>query len=381
MTRVQPQQDRRLHAIVIFAHFFFSLIVNSFQPLLPVVQRTFGISIAQSAALPTVISLAITIFTLIIGILINRIGRKKAFMLSLILPIPGCLIIAFSPSFALFVTGYAIVGLAIGGGFTTGTTIYAGLPRQNFGLYHASFGLGGMASPLVLDLWIGWGLDFRLLYLFYLLLFLASAIILLFIKVPNPAPDTASASASENTGGSGKNHINRGLFASGVAFLASYAIVEVGSSTWASNMIIDGYGLPSASFILSGFWLLFTLSRLVSDWLARRLGPMRAIQILMTLSFFILLLWMLMLSPWIFILLGLSFGPVFSIAQKHFNSLLPDRQRGLFNGMTYAGNGTGIMLVVPIMGSLGNMNIALAFIPALLIAVLALFLSKSKYIQ
>jgi len=384
------RQERRLVLLILITQFFLSIILNTSQPLMPVIQRTFGISIAQSSVFPALISISVTIFTLIIGLLMNRIGRKNSLMYSFVLAMAGCLVIALSNSFGLFALGYALIGMSIGGGMATETTIYVGLSKYNFGLYHGAFGLGGICAPLILALWTGQGLDFRLLFLCYLFLFLFSVIMLLFTRIPMPEAALAAAAAAATEPATTTSaeprastaRINLPLFALGIGILTSYAIVEVGSSTWASNMIINGYELANPSFILSGFWLLFTLSRaIIADRLARRLGAMKSIAILMALSFFIIFLWMMKIHPWLFLLLGLSFGPVLPIGQQYFNHLLPDRQRGLFNGMTYGGHGIGIMLFVPIMGLLGNRNMTLAYIPTLLITTVSIILCRRQYLQ
>ncbi|MGI9255534.1 MAG: MFS transporter [Salinispira sp.] len=375
--------ERSLRILLTGAHFILAMIINTSHPLLVLIQDSFEISIAESGILPAVISISLSAATLILGIFMNSLGRKATLLLSFILTMGGCLFVAVSDSFVQFIIAYAIIGAGIGSGFVTGSTIYAGLRKQNFGLYHGFFGLGGMAAPLILKFWVDSGMNFRWLFFFYLAVIIPVLITAVFFRIPEPVLSEVSGDG-RHTGETDNTHMRVGrnitlTIASGVMLISSYAVAEVGASTWAGNMSVDGYGLESASFILSGFWLLFTLSRFFSDRIPA--APPRAIFILTLFSLIITALWMAGVGAWLFIVLGASFGPVFPVAQKHINSLLPDSKRALFNGLTYAGNGIGIMIIVPVMGLLGNTMIALAFIPTLLISIMVLFLTRVRYVQ
>ena len=359
---------RLLRRLLLCAHLLFALLLNSYAPLLPIIQQEFGISIAQSGILPTVIAFTIMVINLAAGMLIHRIGQKHIFVMAIILAVTGSVVIAVSQSFLLFIVGYTFIGFATGGAFTGATTIYAGLPEdlQNFGLYHMFFGIGGMLGPVILELWTGRGLDFRQLFLIYLVLFL-----MLFIWTMRMTISNVRYKHFTN-----KGRVLRSPIAFiGITLMSSYAVAEIGGTTWASNMIIDGYTFGSAPLVLSGFWLAFTLSRFVSDSLYRKIGPIRYIQIGMPASLLITILWMLGINPYLFVLLGFLFGPVFPMLQKYINNHLPDEQRGLFNGMTYATNSLFTIMVLPIMGLLGNTNMALAYIPILIFIVIVLILS------
>jgi fucose permease len=108
-------------------------------------------------------------------------------------------------------------------------------------------------------------------------------------------------------------------------------------------MSVDFYGLNeiSAGYILSGFWLAFSISRFFSEHLAKRFGGLRFLALCGVMSLGVVILWSVEAGAWMYVLAGLTFGPVFPVLQKWVNRQLEPEKRGLFNGMTYAFTGTG----------------------------------------
>lgn len=360
---------------ILFGHFLFALVVNTHQPMLPVLQRNLDISIGQSSLIPATITMMVLVANLVVGVLIARLGQKTVFIAAVILGIGGALLVSAASGFFLIILAFAMLGLATGSAFTSLTTMYAGLPEemQNFGLYHAFFGLGGMVAPLLLGTWIRLEWSYEWLFIFYAGLY---GLLLILSLASRSMKNTKFSDFKLADVG---QVFRTPVVLLGASALGLYAAVEIGSTTWSSNMSIDGYGLDpaDASFILSGFWLMFTLIRLFADRAARKFGPIHVVSALTALAGVVVLAWVLGASPYIFILLGALYGPVFPIIQKYVNSHLPARQKGLFNGISYAATSLITTGILPVMGFIGDYRMSLAFVPTLVCIVMLMAVARA----
>jgi fucose permease len=355
---------RTLKTKLLFGHFLFALAVITPQPLLPRFQETLGLSIFESSSIPVTLTLAVMTANIFAGFLIARLGQRRLWEFAALAGIVGSLIVWLTASYIGLLAGLVVIGLGIGTAFTSMTTIYASLPEkmQNFGVYHAFFGLGGMAAPAVGGFWIAAGLSIFQLYLVYAGLFF---LLLILVASGKSLKNTRyeSVTLKEMISVVVSPVVRIGILAVGL-----YAAVEIGLTTWAANMSVDGYGLsePAGAAVLSVFWLLFTVSRVFSDNLAERFGPMNYVFATAMLAAGLIALWVTGLHPWLLASLGLFFGPMFPIVQKYINSHLPAHQKGLFNGVTYAATGVAGSTVISLMGSLAELRMAFAFIPTLI---------------
>ncbi|MFW6362328.1 MAG: MFS transporter [Spirochaeta sp.] len=354
-------KHRTTQITLIAAHFLFALLVTSMQPLLPVFQEEFGLGLFQSSILPIAVTVSVMIANLFVGFLIGHLGQKTVLVGSAILETAAILLIFLSPGFIGVFIGFSCIGLASGSAFTALITIYSELPDayQDFGLFHAFFGVGGMASPIIANLWLSSGRGIGGLFGIYgLAFFLLLACLILSRQIHNlrfrefAMKDMVKSLSSP-------------IIILGVLILSFYAAVEIGGTTWHVNagMSIFGLDKSSAGFLLSGFWLTFTLSRIVTDAIARRTGELQLALMCSAAAAVILVLWLAGSSPYLFPFLGFALGPILPVVQKHVNGRLPRHQRGLFNGVTYLGTGIGATVFIPFMGALGEFNLALAYIP------------------
>lgn len=348
---------------LIAAHFLFALILTSIPSLLAVFQQEFSIGIFQSSLLPLSINFSVMIANLFMGFLIAHIGQKSVLLAAVGIQFAGLAIVSFAPAFLMVLFGFLFVGFATGAVFTALSTIYAELPDryQNFGLYHAFFGVGGIVAPIFTSFWLEKAQSFRGLFAFY-----SFAFLLLFIML---------AGSREIKNLKFREFLLKDMFKTmttpfiliGMAVFGMYAAAEIGSATWSVNsgMSIFGLGLRQANYLLSAFWVSFTFSRLITDPLARRLGALRLILLSGVVAATAVSMWISGFSPLVFPVLGLALGPVFPAFQKHMNGKLPREKRGLFNGLTYLGTGISAMFFVPLMGAIGEYSLALAYLTVL----------------
>lgn len=357
-----PTNFRAVQFLVLGAQFIFALAANTIQPLLPTIQEELGLSIFASSALPTIYTVSLAFTNLAVGFFIGKLGIKRMILGAGILGVLASLLAFLSPSFAVLTLAYIAYGFAIGSAFTSLTTLYSHLPERyrDFGLYHAFFGIGGIVAPLITGFVQNRGLDFHLIFLVYLILmFVSFLVFLLFPGLENRKYQNGSMGSMVKT-------LLGPLLIMGIAVMGTYAAAEIGIVTYAGNQHIGTYSTTpaQASLVLSGFWVVFTLSRFITDPLARRFGTKTLVLACVGIAFLALIGWILGAGVWTFLVIGLALGPIFPAMQKFINNHLPDEKKGLFNGGTYASLGAITSLVLPLMGSLGEGGIQRAFIPS-----------------
>ncbi|GAB6091586.1 MFS transporter [Spirochaeta dissipatitropha] len=365
---------------LIAAHFLFALILNSIPSLLTVFQQEFNLGIFQSSMLPLSINFSIMIANLFIGFLIAHIGQKFVLLAAVGIQFAGLLVISIAPVFIAVLSGFMFIGFATGAIFTALSTIYAELPEkyQNFGLYHAFFGVGGVLAPLFASLWLAGDRNFRGLFAVYAIVFLVLLVSLASTKqIKNLKFREFSMKEMFST-------VTSPIVLTGIAVFGMYAAAEIGSATWSVNAGMSVFSLSSrnANILLSAFWVTFTFSRLITDPLARRVGSLRLVRICGLIAALAVSLWIIGISPYVFPVLGLALGPIFPAFQKHMNGMLPRQKRGLFNGLTYLSTGISAMFFVSLMGGIGEHSLALAYLPVLgtlsVMFVLVLVIRKIK---
>jgi fucose permease len=359
------RSHRSVKAKLLFGHFIVAMALNTTQPLYPVLKAALGLSVLETSVLPTVLTLASTFANLLAGVLIARVGQRNLLIAAYILMAAGNVALFAAPGFAALAAAFGIIGVGVGWAFTSMTTMYSGLPveMQNFGLYHALFGLGGIVGPLILTQVLRIGMGYQPLFLaFAVVLVLMLGAFLLDRGVENIR--FREFRFSHMFGVLRRPFVLLALLAFG-----SYAAVEIGTSNLSGIMHVESYGRSEifAGNALVLFWLAFAVSRFFSDGLAKRFGSVRLAAFAGAIAFVSILLWTLGLSPWLFIAAGLAFGPIFPVLQKYANHQLESGQRGLLNGMTYAFTGLGAALTMPLMGRLGDIRMAYSFIPSLIL--------------
>ena len=359
---------RMIQIKLIGAHLLFALIMNSTPSLLAVFQVEFGLGVFHSSVLPLSLTFFSMVANLFVGFLIGHIGQKVVLLTAVAMQVIGLLLVSLAPGFVVILVGFSCIGLATGAAFTAMTTVYSELPLryQNFGLYHAFFGVGGILAPVFISLWLDGGLEYRSLFGVYTLLF----VLLLILLVSSRA--ITNQKFREFAAADMLRVVLRPLILMGVAAFGLYAAIEIGGATWSVSAGMSIFDLASrpANLLLSAFWLVFTFSRVLTDAAARRVGTVSLIRWCLLLATAALIVWISGLSPYAFVVLGLALGPVFPAFQKYMNALLPRAQRGLFNGLTYLAVGVSSTAFIPLMGAIGEYNLAFAYIPLAVASVL-----------
>jgi fucose permease len=145
---------------------------------------------------------------------------------------------------------------------------------------HFFYGLGSVIGPKTAGLLANMGLGWRQIYILCVPLGLLLFIPALITRFPGAAESTARQKTPEEGHATFLTALKTPMvWAFGIT-LGLMVIVEMTSTNWGSLYFQDVYGLDprtSGAAFLSNFFILFTVSRLLSGFLVERIGYMRSI--------------------------------------------------------------------------------------------------------
>ena len=170
---------------IYFTMVIFSMVMNTLAPLMTSIQERFSISVAVSSILPFISTLGTMISNFVGGFFITD---RYNFIIGNYYSDCGFNLFAFAVNFPMIVIAVFLLGFATGGVFLTLTSSYSHLDGkyQNFGIYNAFFGFGGIFAPLLVSLFLRLNLDFRFIYFFHLVL---AIVILIWVLSLKPIPN------------------------------------------------------------------------------------------------------------------------------------------------------------------------------------------------
>jgi len=296
----------------------------------PLINAEFGLSDEQQGMMVSLLGMGSVLFSFIGGILIGSIGVKKTFLAGFLLVLTGMITVFFTYRF-LSLAG-ALLFISVGFGFfhvstnALATQLFKARVALLMTLLHFSFGVGSILSPRVAGT-LAASLSWRYAYLFAIPLMLLLFFPALLSRFPssiqeNPAVKKASFFTALKTP-------DVWVFA---ILLGLLMVVEISSVLWAGLFFLNVYGLDprtSGAAFLSNFFILFTISRLLSGFVIEKIGYLRCLFIAVTASLIIFTVGFIMGERGIYILPALGFFtavffPVTMVtAMSHFREDAP----------------------------------------------------------
>lgn len=371
--------QKNTRRILLFIMIITSMIPNFIPPLMKYFQMNYNISVSQSSALPLLNSAGAMISNIFGGLLLSKIHFRKYFLYSYFLGILGLILFAFSSSFLILSISGFILGVAVSSTILVLTAIFTHFDDklQNYGVFHGMFGVGGILSPIIVGFFLNKNISPQYLILFHAIFMTIIAFLVFRNKIfENTEYDPIHFSEIPNI-------IGKKIVIIPIIIFLLYAGTEKGIITWSSNLFVDGfkYNQSFSAFLISTLWVFFTLARLITDTISKKIGEVKLVIIssLASLSFLIMLL---TFNHWIFyILTGFFIGPIFPALQKASNRRIPKREISLFSGVLYFSTGIGGISITYLMGLIGDFNIKMSYLipitTILIIATLSNILKKS----
>ena len=323
-----------LYFILFGTMFIFGFIGNIKGVSYPLIKTEFGISYEQQGLMLSLYSLSYMLFCLIGGILIGSIGVKRTFIAGFFFIFAGLGSLVFMPGFwhitASLLAVFACFGLFEVSSNALAAQLFTSRAALLMSLMHFFYGAGSSLGPRVAGALAAF-MNWRYIYLLsapLVLVFFVASLLAHFPGEPESrghAPDGSRKTRKVTFLAALKTPM---VWYFAVA-LGLMVVVETSTENWAGLYFQDVYELDpktSGAAFISNFFILFTISRLLSGFAIEKIGYMRSlfiavsaailtyvvgfafgargINILPALGFFVAVLW-----PTILAVAMVYFGP------------------------------------------------------------------------
>ena len=311
--------------------FVFGFLDNIKGVTYPLIKSEFSISYEQQGVMVSILSLGYVLFCIVGGILIGSCGVKKTFLLGFVFMALGLVAVFFMNGF-LFIAGSLFVIAAAFGLFEVSTNalatqIFTSKAALLMNLMHFFYGAGSSLSPLAAG-FIAAAFSWRNAYFFSVSMVLLFFLPSLFTRFPQEQK-TDREKAKKTSFFTALKTPMVWVFSVVLGLMVG---VELCSSNWAGLYFQDVFNLDpkttGAAFI-SGFYILFTISRLLSGFAIEKLGYLRSLFIAAFASVFILALGFALGPKGIYVLPALGFfsaifwPTVLAVAMVYFKEDAP----------------------------------------------------------
>jgi fucose permease len=272
-----------LFVIIYATMFLFGLVENIKGVSFPLIKSEFQVPYDSQGGLVSVTWFGYVIFSLAASLFMQRFGIKRAILAGYILVTVGALATLTAPTFLAVTFTLLIVNAGFGffevGANALGTVVFTASAALMMNLMHFFYGAGAILGPQAAGFFTGnLGMNWRQVYI---AIIVPTAALFLFILVTNFKTHTAQYQSEDD-----KPRITffaalkNPLVILICAMIGFMVVVEVAAANWGGLYLKDVYGLdPSvagAAFV-SLFFILFTLSRLVSGLVIEKIGYMRSL--------------------------------------------------------------------------------------------------------
>lgn len=337
------------------------------------VQKDLGLTDSQANMFPSLVFFWFLIFSVPTGMLMNKIGRKKTVLISLIVTAASLFIPAMGDSYMVMLVSFSLLGIGnaimqtslnpLVSNLISGDKLASTLTFGQFVKAIASFLAPIIAAWGATTVFPTFGLGWRALFVIYAVVSLLSISLLAATPIDEEKPDKATG-VLECLKLLGRPFI----------FLCFLGImchvgIDVGTNTTAPKILMERLGLPleEASFATSVYFIFRTLGCFLGTFILRAMSPKRffAISVLMMLTGMAILFIADTLSP-LYVGIGLiGFGNsnIFSVVFSQALVYTPNERNevsglmimGLFGGtifplaMGYAADEVGQVGAVAVM--------------------------------
>lgn len=237
------------------------------------VQQDLNLTDSQANLFPSLVFFWFLIFSVPTGLLMNKIGRKKTVMLSMIVTLGSLLIPIFGNSYEVMLVAFSLLGIGNALMQTSLNPLVSNLINPSKLASTLTFGqfvkaIASFLAPLIM----GWaataaipafGLDWRAIFPIYAVICVFAIAILGGTPIPEDTPDKASSFTSCIK-----------LLGVPFVFLCFLGImchvgIDVGTNTTAPKIIMERMGLPLEDAVIatSVYFVFRTLGCLLGSWI------------------------------------------------------------------------------------------------------------------
>ncbi|MCL1812567.1 MAG: MFS transporter [Treponema sp.] len=309
---LQSNKTSKLLLYVLFGTMFlFGFLENIKGVSYPLIKNEFGVSYETQAMMVSALAISYTLFVVASGFMLSYYKVKIIYLLGIFLCLFSISSIYFMPGFwmvalSLFLlsAGFGVVEISVN---AVATQIFLKKPALMMNLLHFMYGAGAIAGPKAAGILAdpaGIGMPWRQIYILATPLIMIIFISFMFSKVPVSETSETVNHKTQETAEQQKKHgfisalKTPAVWAFGIVLGVGVGL-ELAPSNWGGLYFQDLFGMDpttSGANYVSAYYILFTLSRLVSGFLIEKIGYISS------------LLWAIIISTVIFAV-GFVLGP------------------------------------------------------------------------
>ena len=300
--------------IILFGSMFLSGLIGNIQGVTyPLIKAEFDVSYEQQGLMISLVSFGYMLWSLVGGILLGVFGTKKTFASGYVFLFLGLICIFFMPGF-WSITGALLVIFAGFGFFSVSANalasqVFIARTALFMNLLHFFYGAGSILSPRItgaISVSVGW----RHVYILYLPPVLFILIFSLFARFPRQVKEGEGNVLGERKKAGFFTALKTPMVWVFSLALGLMMTVEMSVISWAGLYFQDVYNLDprieGAAFI-SYFYILYTISRLLSGFVIEKAGYLRSLFIAVVALILILALGLFLGAAGIYVFPALGF--------------------------------------------------------------------------
>lgn len=320
----------------------------------PAMQADFNASLDTAGILSFTVSLGTVISSLLSSKLISKFGTGPISFFSITATAVALLGYSFSNNFLFLVLSSIPLGLGAGAvDVALNNFVSTHYRARHMNWLHCFWGLGAMAAPIIMSLWIGtpggWRMGYRSVS--FIQFFLVGMILLSFPLWRRVEKQSLSSINKKPASAKPISNLQAlrvpGVKVTLLAFFC-YCAIEISTGLWSSSYLIHykGSTAETAAVAASMFYGGITTGRLLSGFLSKRISDRHLIRIGQLLSLAALLLLLLPLSLHYAViglfLFGFGCAPIYPsmlhVTPERFGSAISQTVMGLEMAVAYLGS-------------------------------------------
>lgn len=230
------------------------------------VQKDLGLTDGQAGIMPSLVFFWFLIFSVPTGMLMNKIGRKKTVLLSILVTVLSLIIPLFGSSYPVMLVAFSLLGIgnalmqtslnplvaSIVGGDSLASTLTFGQFVKAIASFLAPYIAMWGATAVIPS----FGLDWRVLFPIYAIIGILAILALGMTKIEEPKTDGKASTIGQCFALLGKPYIL-------LCFLGimCHVGIDVGTNTYAPKILIErlGWSLDEAAFATSLYFIFRTI--------------------------------------------------------------------------------------------------------------------------
>lgn len=350
-------QSRTIISLSVFSSLgLLGLLFPAVGASLPAIEKYYNISLSSSGIITSLVQLGYALFCFLGGLLSDYFSKQKVLVAGTFLYGLSGILLAYSQNWYLNLVLFFLIGTGSGLIFIASNTLVIDIFNSRRGrflnIHHTFFALGSLSSPLIVSSLLLKGLPWSRVFQLFGLFSIILGLLLIFSDISSHVSNQSVSGTNRNIAGLRqyrkvllqKKFIKLlviGFLVLGVQFGIIYLLV---SFLVKVRFIVH----HDASLIMTAFFALLLIGRLICSYLVSRYSAVNVILILLlSLSVTLTMGWITngIVSQCFFALTGLASSGLMPTLLALASSILPTNVRGVSLGFISMAGGLGGMVV------------------------------------